>query len=205
MKTQFVATTVKDNMEGYTKREVKGAKLARKLHQSLGCPTVDTLKQLIRMNAIKNCPVTTEDITNAENMFGPDVGALKGKSTRNTPPPVINDLIDIPPELKTRNNLTLCMDIMFVWGLPFLTTIDRTIRFRAAVPLKNRTSKEIYAALDMVLRHYTKAEYIISDIHCDQEFRSMMDAVSDELDVEMNYTTTNEHVPARVLENTWMT
>ena len=74
----------------------------------------------------------------AEKIYGPDPSNLKGKSTRVQPPAVISDEIELPEELAGRDDLTLCMDIMFVWGIPFLTTIDKTIRFRAAVPLNSQ-------------------------------------------------------------------
>jgi len=35
---------------------------------------------LIKMNAIKDCPVTVYDIILAEKIFGPDVASLKGKT-----------------------------------------------------------------------------------------------------------------------------
>ena len=85
------------------------------------------------MNAIKNCPVTTEDNAIAKNLYCPDPSKLKGKSTRSQPPTVINDNIELPNELTGRDDLVLCMDIMFVWRILFLTTIDKTIRFRAAI------------------------------------------------------------------------
>jgi hypothetical protein len=48
----------------------------------MGCPTVENLKNIIRMNAIRNCPVTIRDVEIAEEIFGPDIGALKGKTTQ---------------------------------------------------------------------------------------------------------------------------
>ncbi|MGC8466570.1 MAG: hypothetical protein ACP5O0_11715, partial [Acidimicrobiales bacterium] len=39
------------------------------------------------------------------------------------------------------------------------------------------------------------AEHNIETILCDQEFKPLMDLVKDELNVSMNYTTTDEHVP----------
>jgi hypothetical protein len=41
-----------------------------------------SVKALIKMNAIKNCPVTTEDVNNAKKIFGTDKSSLRGKSTR---------------------------------------------------------------------------------------------------------------------------
>jgi hypothetical protein len=57
-KQNFVST-VKENLEGFTKREVDDAMVARKLYHTSGCPTVDNLKMMIWMNQIKNCPVTS--------------------------------------------------------------------------------------------------------------------------------------------------
>ncbi len=92
-------------------------------------------------------------------------------------------------------DLVFCMDIMYVNGMPMLTGIDRSIRFRSLIPLDNRTAPELYKRLDKILRHYNSGGYEIKDIHCDQEFKSIMDDVKDGLDVKMNYTTTDEHVP----------
>jgi hypothetical protein len=102
------------------------------LYHILGCPTVENFKAILRQNIIKNCPVTIEDVAIAEKIFGPDIGSLKGKSTRSKPTPVKTDLIEIPPELKQQHrDLTFCMDVMFINGMPMLTGIDRSIRFRA--------------------------------------------------------------------------
>jgi hypothetical protein len=54
------------------------------------------MKAIICMNAIKNNPVTTEDVNIAEKIFGPDLATLKGKMTRRAPVPVIEDRIEIP-------------------------------------------------------------------------------------------------------------
>ena len=87
------------------------------------------------------------------------------------------------------------MDIMYVNGMPMLTGIDRSIRFRCLVPLDNRTAPELYKRLDVILRHYNDGGYNIRSIHCDQEFKPIMDEVKDELDIKMNYAVTDEHVP----------
>ena len=45
------------------------------------------------MNAIKNCPITLQDIKIAEQIFGKNINTLKGKTVRNKPIPVIQDYI----------------------------------------------------------------------------------------------------------------
>ena len=52
----------------------------QELMHTLGCPSVAYLKHIIKINAIKDCPVTVDDIILAEKIFGPDVASLKGKT-----------------------------------------------------------------------------------------------------------------------------
>ena len=143
----------------------------------------------------------TEDISIAEKTYGSDPSTLKEKSTRSQPPAVTNNEIELPDELSGRDDLMLCMDVMVVWGIPFSTTIDKTIRFRGAVPLNPHKSKEVYKALDSVLCYYNNTGYFFIFIHSDQVFCSMMDHVADELNVKMSYAFTGEHVPETECNN----
>jgi hypothetical protein len=127
LKHTFVAT-VKDNIEGYSKNEVDGERQARKLYHAIGCPTIENLKHIIRMNLIRNCPVTTENINNTERIWGADIGALKGKTTQSATEKVFEDIVEIPPKLKRKKNIVLCINIMYVQGLPMLTAINKLIR-----------------------------------------------------------------------------
>jgi len=87
------------------------------------------------------------------------------------------------------------MDLMFVNGMPMFTGIDQSVRFRSLVPIDDRTAETLYKALDQVFRKYNAGGYTVKRIHCDQEFKPLMDPVKDKLDIQMNYTVTDEHVP----------
>ena len=80
-KMQFV-NTVEENLKFLTPRQFERAKKARKLFEAMDTPTIQDLKAMIRMNLIRNNEVTTEDVNLAKKAFGPDVGAIKGKTTR---------------------------------------------------------------------------------------------------------------------------
>ena len=54
--------TVNENKQMYTRRQMKGADAARKLQQVLQYPTTKQYKTIVESNAIKDCPVTLEDI-----------------------------------------------------------------------------------------------------------------------------------------------
>jgi hypothetical protein len=146
-------------------------------------------------------------VKNAKKIFGTDMSSLRGKSTRRKSTPVREDGIEIPEELILQNRkIDLCIDIMYVDECGFMTTINRTIRFRSTLPIENRTHEELYPVLDMVLRLYNSAGVHIKMIHCDGEFRAMMDKVKDDLGVcnaldqvpeaERNNRTIKEHVQA---------
>jgi hypothetical protein len=160
---------VAENRKGYTLRQFKRAKEARKLYHIVGTPTMNNFKSLLRMNVIQNCPVTVEDVNISEKIFGPDMSSLKGKSTRRKPKPVRSDLIEIPKEIITKHHdIDLCMDAMYVNECGMLTEIDRPIKFRSLVPMNTKQHVEYYRALDQILQHYNRAGLVISTIHCDR-------------------------------------
>jgi hypothetical protein len=137
------------------------------------------------MNIIQNCHVTVEVVNIADKIFGPDMSSLKGKSTRRKPKPVGTDFIEIPKELIMKHhNVELCMDTMYVNECGMLTAIDPTITFRSLFPMNTKQHKEYYrAALNHILRHYNNSGFVITTIHYDAEFCSMMDKVIFDLDI----------------------
>jgi hypothetical protein len=82
---QFV-TTVSGNKAHFTERQIKGAEKARFLYTSLVCPSVKDFRWVVQSNLIKDCTISIEDIDVTLKIWGPDVSALKGKTTRSKPP-----------------------------------------------------------------------------------------------------------------------
>ena len=194
--------TVEENMKFHTPREIKRAKLARDLIAALGSPSVADLKAAIAMNAIANLPVTTKDVDIAEKIFGPDLGTIKGKTTRRKPLPMVTDQIAIPPQLyEKRDALDLCIDIMFVNEMPFLTSITKALFYRMALFLPTQTARDLYAALDNVFRLYNSNGFSIAKIFCDNQFQTIMDPIQDDLDVTMVYSAAQAHEPVSERNN----
>jgi len=152
--------TVKENKIWYTPRQIEWANLARKLYHAIGSPSIEAFKGILRGNMIKNCPVTIADVDIAERIYGPSISTLKGKTTQQTPKPVIVDEVEIPPELLINHRkIELYMDTMFVNGEGILTTIDKTVRFRSSVPIKARSANEYMRALHLIIQHYDKGGF----------------------------------------------
>ena len=85
------------------------------------------------MNLIRNNIVTTADVNLATKLFGPDIGSIKGKTTRRKPTPVVSNIVDIPDELlELQKDLTLSLDGMTINSLNFLTKIYHDLMYRTA-------------------------------------------------------------------------
>ena len=124
--------TVKENRKGYTQAQFDRAVKARSLYHELGAPTLENYKGFIKMGGVQNCPIWIEDINIAQNIFGPDMATLKGKSTRKKTKPVLEDWIELPQDiLEKHRRIEMCIDVMYINGVGLMTAIDRTIKYRS--------------------------------------------------------------------------
>jgi hypothetical protein len=77
-------------------------------------------KWVIRSNQIKDCPVTIQAIDVTMKIWGKNIAALKGKTTRSKTHPVARDYVKVPKELlKLYKEVFLTTDIFFVNNIPF--------------------------------------------------------------------------------------
>ena len=107
--------TVRENYEGYTKREVLRAKEARLVQAMIGNPSKGDFKGMVSSNMIKNCLITPSDIANAKEIFGPALASVQGKTVRCTPAPVVGDYVAVPRSLMELNRIiTMALDV-FLW------------------------------------------------------------------------------------------
>ena len=75
-----LVTTVADNANNFSNAVYSQAVLARKLQKIIGRPTTRAFIYFIENNLLPNCPVNRRDVLRAEQIFGPDIGSLKGKT-----------------------------------------------------------------------------------------------------------------------------
>ena len=135
-----LVNTVDNNRSNYTNRDYSHAVLPRQLQKIIGRPSTRTFTKTVENNLLPNCPVTQRDIMMAEDIIGPDVGSLKGKSTRRGTDHVAINLIDTPASIMNHyKNIILGGDIMFVSKIPFFVTISHHhVKFGTAEMLQNQ-------------------------------------------------------------------
>jgi hypothetical protein len=92
--------TVADNMKLFTKRQIASAQQARDLQAGLGFPSVQDYKWIVKANMLKDCPVVNQDVDVALKVWGNQVPMLKGKTVRQKPPVVTEDVVHVPKALQ---------------------------------------------------------------------------------------------------------
>jgi len=73
-----------DKINKYAVKEYSSAKKAHEPQNIQGRPSTKDLINYMDKNMILNCPVMRQDILRAEDIFGSNLGSLKGKMTCNT-------------------------------------------------------------------------------------------------------------------------
>jgi hypothetical protein len=112
-------------------------------------------KRVIWSNQIKDCPMTIQDIDVAKKMWGKNIAALKGKTTRSKTHPVTRDYVKVTKELlKLHKEGFLTTDIFFVNKIPFFLTLSRKICFTAVNHLADRTVLQIFKAFKEMYQYY---------------------------------------------------
>ena len=191
--------TVEGNTQGFTPREIRGARAAQKLYDIVGRPSYKDFETMIRFSAIKNCPVQVQDVKNAWKIYGPSVERLRGRMVRQTPAAIVEDYDRIPIPTATTEaleNLSMCGDIFFVDGVIFLMTITKKLGFTMIERLPNRKLKEtILPSLRKMFRAYALRGATIRSLFTDVEFELLKQELIEEDKVQLNISSANEHVP----------
>jgi len=92
--------------------------------------------------------------------------------------------------------VVLHMDLMFVNGVAFMTTIDHKIKYRCAIALDAQKEPEFIKALLRIKLLYNRAGVQISDLMCDGQFLSYQNTFEDEpLQMPMSVPPASAHVP----------
>ena len=183
-------------MEGFSRKEVQRAALARIAQSKVAHPPDSKFKQMVSSPSFKNCPVTVNDVTNARAIFGPDLAGLAGRSTRRKPKRVVPEYMGIPRELYERHKyVTLTADVMFVNGIAFLVSLSRGIRMYTCEHVPNRKAKQLSRSLRRIINLYARGGFKVRTIMMDVEFEKVKDQEGMEL-VDVNTTAAREHVGA---------
>jgi hypothetical protein len=139
--------------------------------------------------------MTRRDIAMAEDIFGPGLGSLKGKTVRSAAAALSVRLVDIPAHIITHyRHLTLGGDVMFLNKIPFFMSISRHICFGTDEMLHNQKSATILAAIKQIKSIYMKRGFKLDHMLMDGQFEPLWAELAD-LSITLNTVSNDEHVP----------
>ena len=140
--TTLVVNMVKENKKNKTNNDYLHALRAQELQVMMGWPSTATFMEALKNNGLLSCPVTPADVEAAEQIFGLDIGSLKGKTTQRNLPIIDSPITPVPAGVLERyRNVTLCIDIMYVNRVAMMISVLRNIKFATieAIP-SNKTA-----------------------------------------------------------------
>ena len=157
---------------------------------------------------VKGLPITRQDVKLAEEIYGPNTYALKGKTVNRKVDQVVAPVTSIPKQiLKEYKNNTLCIDVMFVNGIKFLFTVSQHIDFVIAQYVPSKKYSGYIKPIEMFCNMYVKRGFVVTAMFADPKFKHLENflnksgerigyIVPDDNLVEpsINATTKNEHV-----------
>jgi hypothetical protein len=190
----LMMNTVAENKSRYTHKEIKQAEIAHDLYIKLARPALNDFIRIVREGRILNCPITVADIKRWVDIFGVDLGTLKGRTTRLTAPVV--KIETSPVDLSNPQPVVLAADIMFIESIPFFICISRKLDLITVRNLQNRGGREIADLIRQLNSVYRQRGYRIDTIMSDGE-GGMKNSESHigALGIKTNFASKGEHVP----------
>ena len=156
-----------------------------------------TSKTIIKMNMIWDNLVTKSDVKMMECLFGPDIPTIKGKTTRQCPHQLVSNVVSTPHELcDAQCNVCLYIDIMYINGMPFLTTISKNIMYCTAMWVADHTAPTITSLVESTLKLNQRAGFQVTEVCTDCEFKPELQVLQDRgWSFMTNLANAQEHVP----------
>ena len=186
-------STVKHNKSSYTDKDYHRALAAHELQIKIGRPSIKDFKNIITVNLLPNCPVTRQDIDAAEDIFGPDIGSLKGKTTH---PHKVRQPCANPMALAVKeryHQVTIWADVMHINGTAMFVTVSCNIKLGTVESIRSTSVDNLAAVIKSVIQVYRQGVFKVSITLMNGEFKRICKPLAN-VGVQLNTTSHDEHV-----------
>ena len=165
------------------------------MYHIMGYPSIEDFKNAIKYRYIDDCPITITDIEIAEDIFGKDIHALKGKTVRKAPVRVEINMIAMPEKiLKLHQNITMGIDFMFVNGIPFFIMVSSKIKFITVECVASMSLQTVLKCFESLLKFYNSQGFIIENLMGNDQFELLNPTLEEEYNINFNPASANEHI-----------
>ena len=89
-------------------------------------------------------------------------------------------MVLIPHKLwDTQCNVCLYIDIMYVNGMPFLTTISKNIKYCTAMWVADCTAPTVTSLVESIIKLYQQAGFQVTEVCANCEFKPILQVLQD--------------------------
>jgi hypothetical protein len=113
---QLQIATIHQNFEGYTKKQVQQAVHVCRLMGMVACSSECDFQAMVRLNMLKDCPVTNNNICNTRDISGPDLASIRDKMVWQKPERVVTDYVEIPKQLSPWLRMSCLSTLFHFWS-----------------------------------------------------------------------------------------
>ena len=141
--------------------------------------------------------ITASDVKLMECLCGSDIPTVKCKTTRCCLHQLVSEVVSIPHKLHdAEHDVCLYIDIMYINGMPFLTTISKNIKYCTAMWVADRTASTITSLVESVLKLYQQAGFQVTEVCTNHKFKPVLQVFQDDgWSFMTNLANAQEHVP----------
>ena len=138
----------------------RGAKASQRALGIAGYPSEQDFTNMVSSNMIVNCPVTPNYIKNANNIFGPDVPSMKGKSVRRRTEDLFSNYVNITKEILSMNaDLEVSGNVIFINKMSLLVSVSKRLKFATIEYIPNRLEKDLDRSVNKIIDVYKNEAY----------------------------------------------
>ena len=172
-------TTVESNKLKYSKREIKRADAARDLQWKLGLPSTKDLIKLLLHGKLHGTETLPQDVRVAEDIYGPILGNVRGKTTTQKPHVPQQEEILVPQQV----HQSLYADLMWIDKEPFFISVSKPLEYVQVSGIRAKATEELLKATRSHLAPYRHRRFQVDKIFADQESALLSNRFTDKSQV----------------------
>jgi hypothetical protein len=190
VESQANLTTVQNNEDLYTMKEVKKARAAQEFIANCGYPSLREVLHLLNDgNIAGSLGFSDQDVHRAYDIYGPPRDAVRGKMTSRK---LKRDTAD-PTMKEQRTDQVLYTDVMKVGGQSFLVTLAEPLLLTITSAIRNEESEHLGVAIEVQLSLLRSRGFNPIRIYVDPQ-RGFLPLVGKFPGVEFDITGAGDHL-----------
>eukprot|EP00536_Pseudo-nitzschia_multiseries_P011782 jgi/Psemu1/29985/gm1.29985_g len=130
-----------------------------------------------------------------EGHTGAKYSGIEGKTVQRKKQTVEPNISPIPQHIRDHYmEITMGIDIMYINGVPFLTTTSRHVHYGTSEPVQSTKTNDILPVIHDIINFYKKRSFQITTILADEQFKPLTMSLA-EKHIKLNIVSHDKHVP----------